>query len=205
MIGWGTSCNYYCRPLSYWLILLTQCYLKILMFFKFQKYKGFVKYMTNTTVLCCPGKWNHLNLYAVMKQESFHMLLLWSPLVLNLAQRAELICEAKHISYTVITLRRKKLENSQKRLFTGNLAIFVQLWMIQRHFQVYLFFMWVVSSISACNDFMPMHNGLNALYNFWDAKWMKKHRWKLIPAVKWHLEHIVVPTSLYIMKIKKFS
>lgn len=66
------------------------------------------------------------------------------------------------------------------------------------------FFMWVVSLISDCNYFMPMHNGLNVLYAFWDAKWMKNHRWKFMPAVKWHLEHIVIPTSLYIMKIKYY-
>lgn len=105
MIGWGASCNYYCRPLSYWVILLTQCYL----FFKSQKYKCFIKYLANATILCCSVKWNNLNLYAVMKQESFHILLLWSHLVLNLAQRAELTCKAKHISYSVITLRRKNL------------------------------------------------------------------------------------------------
>lgn len=51
-------------------MLLIQCYLKILMFFQFQKYQYFIKYLSNIRVLCSSVKQNCLNLYTLMKTES---------------------------------------------------------------------------------------------------------------------------------------
>lgn len=197
------SCNYYCWWLNYCVILTAQCYLKIQMISKSQKYKSFIKNLTHATILCCSVKWNNLNLYAVMKQESFYILLLWSHLVLNLAQREELTCKAEHISYNAITLRRENLKIDRKCYLQEIWPFLYTYGWFKDIFKVF-FFIWVVSLISDCNYFMPMHNGLNALYAFWDAKWMKKRRWKFMPAVKWQLEHTAIPTSQYSMKIKYF-
>lgn len=112
----------------------------------------------------------------------------------------------KQNSFLTVSLpKEEKLENSQERLFTRKSDKFCTFMDDSKSLlSLFFFLMWVVSLISDCTYFMPMHNGLNTLHAFWDAKWMKRSRWKLIPAVKWHLEHIVIPISLYIKKIKHF-
>lgn len=67
----GQGASSCCRPLNCCVMLLTQCYAKILMFFQSQKYESFIKYLTKSKILRSSVKQNYLSLYTVMKEESF--------------------------------------------------------------------------------------------------------------------------------------